>query len=68
LFKINGFSDQSLDIEYLQNFYKAPFLCEGISLGLQKVNNQDVLILAGEGQIHVVKIDGLELIKKIQIP
>ena len=37
-------------------------------MGQLKVTNDDVLLLSGEGQINVVKIDGLELVKKIIVP
>ena len=43
-------------------------MCESISMGQLKVSNDDVLLLSGEGQINVVKIDGLELVKKIIVP
>lgn len=32
------------------------------------MNNSDILFLAGEGHIHVVNIDTLDAVKKIQLP
>ena len=69
MFRINSCTkNDGLDIEYFKNLYKAPFVCESMSMGQLKVTNDDVLLLSGEGQINVVKIDGLELVKKIIVP
>ena len=41
----------------LQKFYKTPFICLNIHVGFQRVSQEWLCVLAGEGQMHIIKID-----------